>query len=906
MTAGRQWGRRKQRVIRTALPLVLTLPLVAAVFMYADQPASARPTVGVTDHVELGDRSSERGHDVRTRGASKRVAGSIRQGNVTETYKARSLASGGRIEIDLDVREHQPLTLQIQEVRPNDEWGQRFGFEVYVDGTLAYVRDNRTQDAGGGVLNSFFIDTGDPAVTRDGEVTVTIKGTSDADALIKDIWAYADIEQMVTEQDLRVPDRVVFVLGQDYRSDAFMRERLDYIKANYNATADVDLGFAVLDYFPVRTQQQMAQNYQRYLALSREYGLPFAIESTSDWEGTPRGAPDGKGGYFADLEYQQVLWSPQDQTGPDKDVFTNPDGEVQRLDELMGDAYEPQQGLSVPNVWGSTPWLTWHHPDLNAFYARKAQDSTEQVKPLVWDLQRQGEAWRVLPFSSTTESVYWAKQDNVGVWDINYTPYNGGVERRDIFADINPYTVAAAAEDGVTLDPTDGGWSAEEKEWLYYNQSHHQQFFTDLFYDGLPRERITAREGELSYPTDMLRHNIHSEVYSRKQSPYWSDIYPSSAQGVVERGRPGAQFISLDTVYSKGGFYHLQKMREFGRIANPNLENSVSTHAPDKTLLLRQAYVNGSRYTSPYNWQMAGADESTNWITPFLDDMNPWDVVHDGTPDDQITGQKSVTQSFTAGELRLANRVDVQLERVGSDAPLQLTVHEGGADGRIVTMRHLSAAEVPDDGWASFELPIEQLDRDQTYTIEISQVGGSRAAYAFPTAGGDLLHRVGLDMNRERDRSMVITWRRDAADAIENVRAELTSSDGRARQTLAAAERALDQNRSADAYRLAMRADAQRFPVLYQVDGVAELDPFPLTVETSSTVDVDVREFDRGDSLEFTVKGYESEPVSITASDFDDDVEVFVDGTDVDAEHDDDTLRFTVDVNTEVHSVEIR
>ncbi|MGH9158515.1 MAG: hypothetical protein ACRD2X_00805, partial [Vicinamibacteraceae bacterium] len=651
----------------------------------ATASVSAIPRGSVADRVRLGDAQSEATHELTSDGASEMQTGTVEQGQLTERFTARSVAGGGRFTARLQAPKDQPLTLQLRELRPNDAWGASFGFRVYLDGQLHYVRDPASHDPGGGPHSSVFLDTRDPNVLRDGWIDVTVEGTTTEPAYFSEIWTYADLTRMVTRQDMRVPDRIVFVLGQDYLSDELFRERLDYIKENIHSSGRVRLGMGFLDYFTVRTGAQMAANYQRYLRLSREYGLPFAIESTADWEGTPRGIPDGKGGYFGDLQYQQILWSPQDRTGPDKDTYVNPGGETQRLSDLLGDDYEPQYGLSVPNIWGNTPWLTWHHPDLNAYYARKAKESLDEVGHLLSELESQGETWRLLPFSTANESVYWSKRNGIGVADNAYTEYNGGVERRDLYADYNPYTVAAAAEEGVTLDPTDG-LSEAEKAWLYKNQSHHQQLFADLFYRGLPRERIQVVDGRLVYPKDMLRHNIHSEIYSRMQEPYYSGIFPSTAQGVVEHARPGAEYISLNG-YNPGGFHHLQKLREFGRIANPNLESSVSGHAPDKTLLLRQAYVNGSRYTSPYNWH-AGSP-AAEWINPFVDDMMPWDVVHDLKPDGELAGETVVSQEVTAAELRLANRIDVRLRRDGPPAPLRLTIYNTRDKTRVVAMRHL-------------------------------------------------------------------------------------------------------------------------------------------------------------------------------------------------------------------------
>ena len=866
----------------------------------ASPSAATAAHPGVTDVVRLGNAGSEQQHDLRASGASARVRGTVDAGQLTEPYSARSVHSNGRFTARLDVDRTRQLTLQVKEIRPNDEWGKAFGFRVFLDGTLHYVRDPATNDPGGGPYSSFFLQTADPTVLGDGEVVVTVEGTSGEPAYIGQIWAYADLTGMVRDQDMRVPDRMVFVLGQDHRGEAYFRSRLDYASSAIHETAEVGRGMAVLDYFANRTPAQMAANYQLWLGLSREYGLPLAIESTSDWEGTPGGVPDGKGGTFGDITYHQVLWSPQDQTGPDQDVFRG-----QRLDALMGSAYEPRYGLSVPNIWGSTPWLTWRNSDLNSYYEEKANESLELVRPLLWELQRTGEASRLLDFSTTLESTYWSKRDGKGVADQAYTEYNGGVERRDLYADFNPSTVAAALAEGVDLDPTDG-LSHAEKRWLYRNQSYPQQLFADIYYSGLPRERIAVTADGTTFPTEGLRHNVHSEVYSRMQEPYWDSVHPSIAQGIVHRARPGSEYIELDD-YTAGGFDHLQKSREFGRIANPNLENSVSGYAPDKTMLLRQTYVNGSRYTSVYNWQGADSpDAAAGWVNPFVDDMHPWDVVRDAAPDGALTARRAVSTTFTAGDLRLTNTVDVRVERTGAPAPLRLTVSDEA--GRVVTIRHLGASEVPASGWASFDVPVVALDRGGLYTVRVEQPSGA-PAYAFPTAGGELGLRVGLDMPSERDHSLVIQWRRDAADAIGNVDDDTTVADGRSRMLLAAARAALAKESYVAAYRLAMKADSLRYPVLYQArggGGPSRLAPFPVRVNPQADLDIDLTTYSAGQEMALVLRSYKAGPVTLAVAGFGRSPRVTLDGAPVPTDPAGGDATFTVELpDTLPHQLEI-
>ncbi|RFU85027.1 hypothetical protein DY218_19535 [Streptomyces triticagri] len=660
----------RRTVVATAVaaPLLATaLPSRARARDARTDPARRPATV--SDTLRLGVPASERRHRLVERAGSRAVTGTVEQGTLVERYSARAVTRGGGFTATLAVTPGEPLTLHFGELRPDDTWGAAFGFEVHLGDTLVYVRDSAQADPGGGPYGSFFVETDDPEVTAAGEIEVTVRGTTREPAYFRHIRAFADLDRMVREQGLRVQDRIVFVLGQDYRPDSESRAKLDYITEQFRDTDDVAFGLAVLDYFPRRTAGEMAANYAKWLDFSRTYELPFAIEGHADWEGTPLDEPDGSGGTFGDLKYHQILWSPQHLLDRPMDSYRG-----ESLDELLGTDHDRRYGLSVPNPWGM-PWLTWHNATLNDHYRRKAAESMAQVRPLLWRLQRTGEAGRLLPFSTATESVYWSHRGTEGVWDDTYRDeINGGVARTDLFADYSPDAVAAAAKDGVVLDGATP-LNAAEKRWLWRAQSVHQQLFADAWYHGLPRERIVVGPEGAVFPRDLLRHNIHSEIYSRLQEPYYSSVRPSSAQGVVRHGRPGAQYISLGD-HTVGGFWHLQRLREFGRLANPNLEDSVSFDPSDKTLILRQTFVNGSRYTSPYNWQRAAdadpaENEATRWINPFLATLHPWDVQNDAAPTAVLRGRRRVHQTFSAGELGLLNDVRVRARRTGAAAALR-------------------------------------------------------------------------------------------------------------------------------------------------------------------------------------------------------------------------------------------
>jgi hypothetical protein len=65
-----------------------------------------------------------------------------------------------------------------------------------------------------------------------------------------------------------------------------------------------------------------------------------------------------------------------------------------------------------------------------------------------------------------------------------------------------------------------------------------------------------------------------------------------------------------------------------------------------------------------------------------------------------------------------------------------------------------------------------------------------------------------------------------------------------------------------------MKADALRYPVLYQATGTTTLAPFPLTVATQDSLDVDIAEYRPGQRIDYTVRAYTTGPVTFTVHGF--------------------------------------
>ncbi|PIW12983.1 MAG: hypothetical protein COW34_12115, partial [Armatimonadetes bacterium CG17_big_fil_post_rev_8_21_14_2_50_66_6] len=118
-----------------------------------------------------------------------------------------------------------------------------------------------------------------------------------------------------------------------------------------------------------------------------------------------------------------------------------------------------QFGLSIPNHWSSVPWLTTRNARLNAFKARCFRTFGQLVRA-EWDAF---EARHGVPPSDAFPLRTIVLDNEITYWGAG----NPGTSAT-LQADFNPAVVAAALEQGVTLDPRDGLADAE-KDFLRHS-----------------------------------------------------------------------------------------------------------------------------------------------------------------------------------------------------------------------------------------------------------------------------------------------------------------------------------------------------------------------------------------------------------------------------------------------------
>lgn len=713
--------RKKMSVL---LAIVMVLTIVGSV-----SPISivlgAVPS-GITDSVQCGVSGSESTHSLATSGTTGSTTDTAKTGLISESYTARYVqTSGSYFQYTLAIGQNMPLAIQIREVRPNPHWGYNYGYDVYLNNTLVYKKDSNVAGKGGGSYLSTFIETSDPAIIGGTTVTLKIVSNSSNPAYFTDIWVYKNLDAYVADSGMNEPMTIAPMIGKNRDLTSALQGKITNDVIPLHTSSYVNKGFSVLYDFLFKStdetqqaaQSDMASELQKLIDLARNNNVPVQLKFNTEWGGTPKTTSDGLGGTFGDIKYQQILWS-------DNDQYNDPG-----LSTYLGGRYNVKYGLSIPNVWADTPWLTYNNSYLNDFVSSQFNKGIIELNNDLYELQRDGKNL-LLPLTNATETLYWAKVNGAGSYDVNYqNQVNGGVERYNLWGDFNNDTLSAAAADGVTLDPSNGLDFNTEKEWLHNNLAKHAQRLIDDIYYKLNRERIQGNSGTLSYPVEMLRHKIFTESYAAKSYPLYSDTRPVMETGIVSRSNPGSEYF-IPTQLA-----HLLKQREFGRVANPNFETTGVRDWNDKLAILRQLFAMGGDHVSVYNY----STDLSQYVNGFVDNTTQYDSGGSNQNASSAIGvapmssSETIGQTFTSSYANLfIDEVGFKVEKVGdtSNVTLKVSVYDSPSKTKLLGERQLTTSELPAGyNWANVNMPLTSYESDAAYYMEISEPGMTSSNY---------------------------------------------------------------------------------------------------------------------------------------------------------------------------------
>lgn len=314
----------------------------------------------------------------------------------------------------------------------------------------------------------------------------------------------------------------------------------------------------------------------RHIQFAKEYGMAYFPSFVSWWSGTPINIPDGEGGRFGDIKYQQICWSMDDN-----------EDESPELKELLGDRWSIHYGLSVPNQWSSVPWLTMNSDKLKSFRHERLDAA---LRYFMNEIKNSGVVLEGMYLEN--EPRYWDNACEAG------NPHRKWTE---CWADFNPMTVSDARKDGVNLDPSDG-LDYAERLWLHRNVARYNQATVD------------QAEATLKLILDQRKPTLYAHSLQLKGFPGDVIGHSMSEWAYVKGANTG-----LEAIWTK--LADFDRVREWGEWANVNREEGDGRPIEEHLWDLRCTYARGGRLYNSYNWNAIGPERVFNYMSEFINKL---------------------------------------------------------------------------------------------------------------------------------------------------------------------------------------------------------------------------------------------------------------------------------------------
>lgn len=568
--------------------------------------------------------------------------------------------------------------------------GHRVAYSVEINGVEFARRDLRT---GGVGRRSQFVRVDDPAIYTSRVQKLSIRNTSG--------------EKLFLESALVLPDYLDYIRRPFQDSDFVLSFLINFAAPGhadlqrvkeFSSAPGVTKAISSEVPFASANRDGLKQRIDNFAAAAAEAGLPAIAIPISWWGGTPpevRDRPD----------FQQVCYSETD------DYDEGPE-----LKELLGDRWRIEYGWTIPNRWSSTPWATMNNPELNALRRERLDD----IMPYV--AEKLG--GRVIAFITENEPMYWA-----GSFPDEKYP----VKRENLLADFNPHTVADAARDGVTLDPTDG-LDLVERRWLFDNLNR---------YLGATSGWIAAHTGSVPVYT----HALLEDHFPMKDS---GRVRPAMEAAVVP-GHPTGVETLWDTSMDK-----LLRLREWGPWGCVNREEGDGRPIEQHIAMALATYAMGGGMLNSYNWQVIQPEERcTEYFDGFAARL-PVSLVCGDEEDDEPSAWaplgRAIWKAGAEPAMSWGTRLSLRLRNPSAEPiPAVLTVY--GSEDNVLAGYSRKVIPAGTDGWVHFDLD-SMTDARQHQDVVFDLRSGGEITIA--TDGKRPLFRWMLNAAEERRRSQMV------------------------------------------------------------------------------------------------------------------------------------------------------
>ncbi len=594
-----------------------------------------------------------------------------------------------------------PAYLAITEVFPDNAKETVYRYRVSAAGIDSYYRNQKS--LGFGPITYFVKVKSNPV----GKITVTNNGPA----------VYISSVRGVTAQELKsikLADHFM-LSGLIPATSPNEKERLAWVLMNrlpvspkFGITKGIahEIRYANSDMNSVQSELELSKKW------SERYNVPILLGMVSWWVGTPLTIPDGLGGKFGDLKYQQVCYSPNVEVAEDPE-----------LRAMVGERYNRHYGRTTPNMWSDTPWLTLNSDTLNNY--RK---------------QRMGDAIGLLKKISPTDTKWVCGiflENEPRYWDTQMEAGNSRAGRlgQELWADFNPLTVAAAKNDGIDLNPNDG-MSDEELQWLHRNVGKYMQQTVNSM-----NEAINTVGWDKNLP--VYTHNMQFQHFFGG---------PQIGHATSEWAYAKGAQTGLEGMFSTVADYY--RVREWGRWVNLNREESDGLPLDVHLWDLRVDYMMGGDLFNSYNWQILGDDRFFGYINEFVNNLptaaSPAaeaklidaNTMHIKTP--------AKLQAFTSVSLPIVIAAN-------SKGTIRLVMTDAQGNEFVSSPQNIPVKQAVTNMMFRFDTPAESVYRDiATVTLRAADAAGKPIqAISFNDASAKKL-MLSLDLQAQRNLSQWI------------------------------------------------------------------------------------------------------------------------------------------------------
>lgn len=708
-----------------------SVALIAAVAFAASASAGE-----LSDAVYFGNTASEKAHAIG--GVGKDEVLSTRIGTVDERIACRTSGPkpGDAIEVTLRKQPGKAFSFQVQEAYPPDAPETRYTYSIFADGKLVYIRDNPALMFG---VTSYFVNIDDPALTKADSVKLRFENSREGSPFrLAAVWLYSDLPAYCRESGVAVPMYLTPLLTGS-REDSELEKEFEYLSEEIKPTGglDIKLGCAAEYHYMRDDALKARQRFDQLLKFCLKYDMPIELAFVSWWGGTPMWMDDGQGGKLSDVKYQQVCWSETD---------THDDGP--ELKALLGDKYDLRYGLTIPNRWSNTPWLTMNSAVLNGIRHKRIGEKLAALADLLADQAYPNYRSYLLATSMENEPRY---------WDYRCPDEKYPVKRENLWADFNPCTVADAAKDGVTLDPKDG-LDYKERLWLHNNVATYQQGTYDAHARAIKQTKLPFANST----SDRLWHEVYSHAFASPAFPMdqVTRYHPALEWNRLRGCRTGIEDVPTPAVS------YLSAAREWGRWAQVNFEENNGKGTDQHLRALRAAYAFGARFYTFYNWQTINKEGRwADYVRKFCADAPESNVVerHESDGLSYVTAKLHAFNIDTPSDWPAFNVIDMTVTKPGE---YELRVYDSPEKTRLLGFRVKS---IPQFGAIVFDLPncVPLDDRRQVY-VTVARTDGKEFGLLM-NPGNQWIGTLRLDSRREREQSLLVCWRADAKSLVDEL-----------------------------------------------------------------------------------------------------------------------------------------